>query len=132
VSPRLSEVLKNQQFCLLTTFKKSGEGVASPMWFVLEGEVAYMTTRGQSWKAKRIRRNPEVTIGWCDSSGRKHGELFKAEAILLEDGVEFEDAKRKLDKKYGLKKKLIDFGLKFAKDQSEAILRVAFTSAENG
>lgn len=122
----MSQLLKNQDYCLLTTFKKSGESVASPLWFVVEGEAVYMTTRGKSWKVKRLRRNPQVTITWCNSAGTKYGKLYPAQASLVEDEEEFQRAVRGLNKKYGLKKKLIDFGLRFAKDKTEAIIKVEF------
>ena len=121
---KLSKILKDQDYCLLTTFKKSGDGVPSPMWFVAQKDTVYMTTRGQSWKVKRIRNNNEVTIGWCNSSGSKHGKLYPASASIITEGSEFENALIALNKKYGLKKKLIDFGLKFAKDKTEAVLKV--------
>ena len=124
MSNKLSKQLKDQNFCLLTSFKKDGHGVSSPMWFCLDGETVYMTTRGQSWKVKRIRRNPQVTIGWSDGSGVKHGKLVEAEASILTSGEEFDRAKKLLNKKYGLKKKVIDFGLRFAKDKTEAIVKV--------
>ena len=124
MSNKLSKQLKDQKFCLLTTFKKDGQGVSSPMWFYLDGETVYMTTRGQSWKVKRMLRNPRVTIGWSDGSGVKHGKLVEAEAAILTSGEEFDRAKQLLNKKYGLKKKVIDFGLRFAKDKTEAIVKV--------
>lgn len=126
MAKKLSKVLKDRQFCLLTTFKKNGEGVSSPMWFCLDGEKVYMTTRGQSWKVKRLKRNPRVKIGWSNGSGSTHGKLFSAMATVVEDPEEIEMAQLKLNKKYGLKKRLIDFGLKFAKDKTEAILRVEY------
>lgn len=127
MAKKLSKILKDKQYCLLTTFKRNGEGVSSPMWFCVDDEKVYMTTRGESWKVKRIRRNPSVKIGWSNSSGRQHGKLFSAVATIVDDIEEREAAIRQLNKKYGLKKKLIDFGLRFAKDKSEAILRVEYS-----
>ena len=94
------------------------------MWFVLDGEAALMTTRGQSWKVKRIRNNPKVKIGWSNSSGQRHGELYEGEAELLDDPEERQRAIAALDKKYRWQKKLIDFGLRFSRDKTEAILKV--------
>ena len=125
MSKKLSEVLKDQKFCLLTTFRKNGDAVSCPMWFALKGEMVYMTTRGQSWKVKRIARNAEVKITWSNGSGSRYGKGVKAEALVLREGEEFEDARTLLAKKYGLQKKLIDFGLRFASDKTEAILKVA-------
>jgi PPOX class probable F420-dependent enzyme len=126
MSKKLSKVLKDQKFCLLTTFKKNGEGVSSPMWFALDGEKVYMTTRGQSWKVKRLKNDSKVKIGWSNGSGSKHGKLCSATGTVVEDSEEILEAKKRLNQKYGLKKKLIDFGLKFAKDKTEAILRVEY------
>ena len=130
--PALKDILKDRQFCLLTTFKKNGDGVATPMWFALDGEHAVMTTRGNSWKVRRLKRNPKVTIGWSDHYGMKHGELYDAVARLVKDEDEFQNALGLLNKKYGLKKKLIDFGLTFAKDKTEAIIKVSLASVEQG
>lgn len=94
------------------------------MWFALDDEKVYMKTLGQSWKVKRLRRNSEVKIGWSNSSGTKHGKLVKAQASVVEDAEEIARARELLNKKYGLKKKLIDFGLRFAKDKTEAIILV--------
>lgn len=127
MSKKLADILKDQEFLLFTTFKKSGQAVSSPMWFAYEDEAVYMTTRGQSWKVKRLLRNPEVTIGWCDGSGRKHGKLYPARACLVEEESTFEHAKILLRKKYGLKKRIVDFGMKFAKDKSEAIVKVVIS-----
>lgn len=120
----LSELLKKQRFCLLTTFRKDGSRVSSPMWFALEGETVYLTTRGRSWKVKRIAANSNVEITWSNGNGSYRGKPLSAQAAILREGEEFEKARRLLNKKYGLQKKLIDFGLRFAKDKTEAILRV--------
>lgn len=121
----LSQALKDRQFCLLTTFKRSGEGVATPMWFCLDGETVYMTTRSLSWKVKRLRANPQVRIGWSNSSGKRHGKLISAHGVVLEDPEEIAKAKTLLAKKYGLKLKLANFVLRtFGKDKNEAIIRV--------
>lgn len=120
----LSEALGDKEFCLLTTFKKTGDPVSTVMWFALRGETVYLTTRGQSWKMKRIRREPQVTIGWSSSSGSSRGKLFEAIATEVLDPEERESAIRLLNKKYGLKKRLMDFGLRFAKDRTEAVIRV--------
>ena len=125
----LSKLLKDQQYCLLTTFKRNGDGVPTPMWFVIKDEAVYMTTRGHSWKVKRLRVNPAVTIGPCTSSGRPTGKLLPAVGSVVEDEQRVEASVKALNKKYGMKKKLIDFGLRFAKDKTEAILKVELEKA---
>lgn len=127
MSDKLSEILADQKFCYLTTFKKSGEEVSSPMWFVLKDETVYMTTRGQSWKVKRIKRDPRVKIAWSNGAGTRHGRRVDAVAEIITDGEEFDRAVSLLDKRYGMQKKLVDFGLRFARDKTEAILKVTIS-----
>lgn len=124
MATKLSEILKDQEYCLLTTFRKNGEGVPTPMWFVLQDDALSMTTRGESWKVKRLRRTSKVTIGPCTSSGRPTGKQVEAQGTVVEDAAAVTEAVAALNKKYGFKKKLIDFGLRFAKDKTEAIIRV--------
>lgn len=124
MSNRLSKVLEKRKFCLLTSFKKDGARVSSPMWFVEKDEVVYITTRGQSWKVKRLHRDPRAEISWCNGSGNIHGKPVAAMVSVLTEGEEFEAARKLLSKKYGMQKKVVDLVLRFAKDKTEAILRV--------
>lgn len=118
------EELKGKPYLTLETFRKNGKGVRTPMWFVLIGEKVYMTTRGNSGKVKRIRNNPEVKLAHSNSNGRLLGPLLDGRARLVEEEQLFGQAVDALNRKYGLKKKLIDFALRYAKDKTEAILEV--------
>lgn len=120
----LATELKDKEFLLLTTFKKGGQSVGTPMWFALDEEKAYMSTREGSWKVRRLRNNSRATVTWCDGWGRHHGEMIEAEARIVEDPEEKELARRLLQTKYGLKKRLLDLGMRFAKDKTEAIICV--------
>lgn len=120
----LSKLLKDKAFCLLTTYSEGGEEVPTPMWFVLEGETVLMTTRGQPETRERLRHESKVKIGPCAPSGRPTGKQVKAQARELSEPDQIRDSIAALNKKYGLKKKLLDFGLRFAKDKSEAIIAV--------
>src|SRR5258705_11654888 len=65
----------------LETFKKSGEGVKTPVWFAADPSASldsndaklYVYTIGVSGKGKRIRNNPPVKIAPCDMRGRGLG-----------------------------------------------------------
>jgi hypothetical protein len=50
------------KYLSLTSFKRDGTGVATPVWFVADGERLLISTDAQSFKVKRIRRNPRVTV----------------------------------------------------------------------
>jgi uncharacterized protein len=71
------------KYLSLTSYKRDGSGIATPLWFVTENGRLLITTDGQSFKAKRIRRNPAVTIAPCTASGRLRGEPTPAEAEFL-------------------------------------------------
>lgn len=120
---KISELLRTQQFCLLTTYRKDGTAVPTPMWFAIEDETVYMATRGGSAKVKRIRRDSKVTIGPCTGGGLPTGPQRAATAHLLapEDADRVE---RMLNARYGLKRKLLQWGLRFAKDKTSAHIAV--------
>ncbi|MEJ7654617.1 MAG: pyridoxamine 5'-phosphate oxidase family protein [Chloroflexia bacterium] len=47
--------LHGHTYARLTTFRKNGEGVASAMWFALEGGQLYIATPANTGKVKRLR-----------------------------------------------------------------------------
>ena len=61
--------LSAARYILLTTFRRTGVGVATPVWFVVDGDELVVTTRIGSGKVKRLRNNPEVTLVACDIRG---------------------------------------------------------------
>jgi uncharacterized protein len=79
--------LAASQHCLLTTYKKVGTPVATPVYLVVDGNVAYFRTYDASGKAKRLRHTSRVELQSCDSRGKtKDGETVVALATLLEGG----------------------------------------------
>ena len=61
--------LKEAKFLNLETFRKNGNGVKTPVWFVQEGEVLYVRTIADSGKVKRIRNNQQVNVAPCKANG---------------------------------------------------------------
>lgn len=68
---------------LLTTFRASGEGVATPVSIALEDECAYFVTAADTGKAKRLARDPRVTLAPCTASGKVVGETVSGQARRL-------------------------------------------------
>jgi PPOX class probable F420-dependent enzyme len=95
------DALKRQQFVNLTTFRKSGAAVTTPVWFALVDGRLYGTSQPQTGKVKRIRNNPQVTVAPCTVSGKPLGEAFTGKARLLA-AEEFRLADGALKRKYGL------------------------------
>jgi uncharacterized protein len=92
----------NQKYISLETFKKNGEGVRTPVWFVLHDGALYVYTEATSWKVKRIRNNPRVRVAACSIRGVVKGPWVDANASII-DGDERREADRRLDRKYFLK-----------------------------
>ena len=89
------------KYLSLTTFRRDGTGVATPVWFVQEGRRLLVQTELDSYKVRRIRRNPNVEFAVCTATGRLRGDLIGARAELLPD-AETQRVKRLLAKKYRL------------------------------
>jgi PPOX class probable F420-dependent enzyme len=79
------------KYLSLETFKKSGDGVKTPVWFAADPSASldsndaklYVYTIGVSGKVKRVRNNPRVKIAPCDMRGRVLGEWVEARAKRL-------------------------------------------------
>ena len=73
------------KYLSLTSFRRDGTGVATPVWFVEADGRLLVETDGSSYKVRRIRRNPRVTIAPCTATGRLRGTPVPARAELLPD-----------------------------------------------
>ncbi len=94
--------LGREKYISLETFKKNGQGVKTPVWFVLHDDALYAYTEADSWKVKRIRNNPRVRVAACTIRGEVTGPWLDATASLVE-GAERVAADRLLNQKYFLK-----------------------------
>ena len=83
--------LLKAKFISLETYKRNGEAVRSPVWFVEESGVIYFHSPAKSWKVKRLQRNPVVRLAPCARFGRIEGDWLKGKATRI-DGEE--DTKR--------------------------------------
>jgi uncharacterized protein len=77
-----AEVAKSQ-YILLTTFTKDGRPKPTAIWAAPAGAALIAITQEQSWKVKRIRNTPRVTIAECDRGGKPKGEAVEAVATIL-------------------------------------------------
>src|SRR6266566_7796238 len=75
--------LSPYEFVLLTTFRKSGVGVPTAMWFAHEQGKLYMVTGRTTGKIKRIRNNGRVLLAPCDLIGNVLGPQIEAFAREL-------------------------------------------------
>ncbi|MBD8506836.1 PPOX class F420-dependent oxidoreductase [Hoyosella sp. G463] len=100
------EDLAAAKYVLLTTFRKDGTAVGTPLWVAADGQRLLVWTETNSYKVKRIRRDPRVTIAVCGARGKPNGEAVEGRAEVLEqEGTEL--ARRLISEKYGILGKLI-------------------------
>lgn len=92
----------------LETYRKSGQEMRTPVWFIAADEKLYIRTVDNSGKVKRIRRNPVVKVAPCEAQGKLKGEWVDGTASLI-SGDKAEEINRLLNKKYGLLKYFLDF-----------------------
>ena len=71
------------KYLRLTTFRRDGTPVATPVWFVQEGDRLLVKTGGGSGKVKRVRNNPSVTIAESSATGRAKRPSVPARAEVL-------------------------------------------------
>ena len=101
------EQFKHQQYLNLETFRKNGESMKTPVWFVQEGDTLYVRTVANSGKVKRVRNNGQVNIAPCKMVGKVTGTWVTAQASELHDPDIDRKVDQLLDKKYGLIKKML-------------------------
>ena len=83
MASQIPSAITGQKYVSLTTFRKNGVGVATPVWFGEEDGKLYVMTRGDMGKSKRIRNNPQVRVAPCTIRGAVTGPEFAAKARIL-------------------------------------------------
>ncbi|HWP78450.1 MAG TPA: PPOX class F420-dependent oxidoreductase [Candidatus Nitrosotenuis sp.] len=104
-SDKLAE-LERHKYINLETYKKSGQAVKTPVWFVISGAQIFVTTRPDTGKVKRIKNNQKIRIMPCGMKGEPKGDWIEATARFANES-ETENAIRLRNKKYGFKAKLV-------------------------
>jgi PPOX class probable F420-dependent enzyme len=111
--------LATERYVSLTTFRKNGEAVRTPVWMAPDPQragVLYVFTGGSAGKVKRIRDNSRVELAPCTMRGKVTGETIPAVARILSPS-EVENADRPLTRKYPIAKRLLDFRDRKVKDR---------------
>lgn len=100
--------LDDAPYISLASYKKDGTLVPTPVWVApLDGKLVVFTLR-ESYKVKRIARNPKVRVALCDVRGKLLGEWHEGTCRAVEDRAEADRAYAALRKKYGLMMRLGD------------------------
>jgi uncharacterized protein len=87
------------RYISVTTYRRDGTAVATPVWFVQEGDRLLVQTGASTGKVKRIRRDPAVGVAACTATGRLRGQQASGVARVLAD-TEAAAAEGLLSRKY--------------------------------
>jgi uncharacterized protein len=102
------DALRGNKYCLLVSYRRSGEPVPTPVWFGLDGEGRlYVHSEHDSGKVKRIRANPRVRVAPASVRGKPTGPLAEGTARVLAPEDEAR-AERAIQSNYGLGRKLYE------------------------
>jgi hypothetical protein len=107
------DAFEGKRYLNLETYRKSGKGVRTPVWFAAAGgdaEKLYVYTTADSGKAKRLRRTGVVKIAPCNARGKVIGPWIAARAEIVR-GEAFEHGMRLLNRKYWPWKQLLDLSV---------------------
>ena len=102
------EPLRGHEYALLTTFRRSGEPVPTPVWFGM-GDDGHLYFRSESGvgKLKRIRNDGRVRLAPCTMRGKPLGPPVEGRARILPPDDE-ERAERSIQANYGRFRKLYE------------------------
>jgi len=76
--------LKNSKTILLTTYKRDGTAVGTPVSIAFDGDRAFFRSYDKTWKTKRLRRNPHARAAPSTLRGEPTGPAIPVYATLLE------------------------------------------------
>ncbi|MGW3121440.1 PPOX class F420-dependent oxidoreductase [Streptomyces sp. NPDC001107] len=81
------ERLGSGKYVLVTSYRKNGTPVATPVWVVRDGDTLGVWTAADSWKVKRIRARGDILVGPCDLRGNPTGAQLPATAEIGDEAT---------------------------------------------
>ena len=111
------EQLGAEKYVLLTTFRKDGRAVPTPLWVVPDGGGLGFWTPTDAGKLKRIRNSGRVTVAACDFRGNPTGEAIEAQA-RIGDTTDRLRIGEGIKRKYGLMGRLTMLGSKLRRGEN--------------
>ncbi|MFF4037850.1 PPOX class F420-dependent oxidoreductase [Streptomyces sp. NPDC001816] len=93
--------LGSGKYLLVTSYRKDGTPVATPVWVIRDGDALGAWTAADSWKVKRIRRRADVLVGPCDLRGNPTGDQVPATAEIA-DAATTARYRALIARKYGI------------------------------
>ncbi|GAA4789416.1 PPOX class F420-dependent oxidoreductase [Streptomyces ziwulingensis] len=120
------------KYLLLTTFRKNGTPVATPVWVVRDGDTLGVWTAVGSGKVKRVRNRADVLVGPCDVRGNPTGDQSPARAEVT-DSATVAGYRQLIARKYGLAGRLTLLGSRLRRGVDGTVgIRVTRAPADAG
>jgi uncharacterized protein len=98
---RETSELQTGKYINVETYRRSGDAVRTPVWFVESGGIYFIVTRGDSGKVKRLKHNQKIKVAPCRMDGEVIGNWFDAEGSFVESEEVMNVIKGLFDQKYG-------------------------------
>ncbi|MGK5696486.1 PPOX class F420-dependent oxidoreductase [Streptomyces sp. URMC 128] len=115
------------KYLLITSYRRNGTPVATPVWVVRDGDALGAWTSADSWKVKRIRNRADVLVGPCDLRGRPTGEQLPATAEIC-DAATIARYRQLIARKYGITGRLTLLGSRLRRGLDGTVgIRVTLT-----
>jgi len=102
------EHLQGHKYCLLVTYRRSGEAVPTPVWFGLHDRKLYARSERDVAKVKRIRNDPRVRVAPCTVRGKPLGPPAEGRARVRDQPGDEQEAEAALSAHYGLGRKVYE------------------------
>ncbi|MFG2603623.1 PPOX class F420-dependent oxidoreductase [Streptomyces sp. NPDC048514] len=120
--------LGSGKYLLVTSYRRNGTSVATPVWVVRDGDALGVWTTADSYKVKRIRRRSDVLVGPCDLRGNPTGDQVPATARIT-DAVTTARYRDLIARKYGLVGRLTLLGSRLRRGLDGTVgIRVTLTN----
>jgi PPOX class probable F420-dependent enzyme len=102
--PEVFAALAAEQYVLLTTTRRNGVTVATPVWVAPHDHALVVTTGAEAGKVKRVRHTPRVTLQACDRVGKplEGAPVVDAHATVHDDEQSMTQLEAALSAKYGV------------------------------
>ena len=101
--------LGRERFVSLTTFRRSGEPVATPVWIAVDEDALVVITPQDTGKVKRLRRDQRVELRPCSRSGRvaEDAPVVSGRAEILADAASTVRVTNLVRAKYGVEYRVV-------------------------
>ncbi|MFN8080824.1 MAG: PPOX class F420-dependent oxidoreductase [Kineosporiaceae bacterium] len=117
------DLLGESAYVRLTTFRKNGTPVPTPVWVVRDGDHLLVTSNATAGKVKRLGHTPRVTLTPCDVRGRVADGAVEHEgtAVVIRDADQQRRLNQLLIAKYGIQARLLFIGSRIRRAESACL-----------